>query len=295
VVLLLLALVTALLVPAAAMHVAAEKKAEETKQETLKKTQKKSTSSSKTTAKTAKTAKAAKKKTVTPPAPVAAAKVDASYFQGAVFIGDSRTQGLQLYSGLTTPRYLCAVGATVASIYNDSKVKTSSGKVPIMTALHQAAFSKVYIMLGVNELGWVYSKTFTNQYAKVIKDIRAINPDAKIVLQSILPVSAAQEAKHGYINNERIAAYNKLIEKLAADNSCTYLKRGGGGHRVRRLSGRFPHGGRSAPEQARLPALEAVSRGPSPELTVRFSIKKELRLIGRSSFFDCQKQLFSLP
>jgi hypothetical protein len=223
VVLLLLALVTALLVPAAAMHVAAEKKAEETKQETLKKTQKKSTSSSKTTAKTAKTAKAAKKKTVTPPAPVAAAKVDASYFQGAVFIGDSRTQGLQLYSGLTTPRYLCAVGATVASIYNDSKVKTSSGKVPIMTALHQAAFSKVYIMLGVNELGWVYSKTFTNQYAKVIKDIRAINPDAKIVLQSILPVSAAQEAKHGYINNERIAAYNKLIEKLAADNSCTYL------------------------------------------------------------------------
>lgn len=217
IVLLLLALVTALLVPAAAMHVAAEKKAEETKQETLKKTRKKAASSAKTVAK--KTAK----KPVTPPAPVAAAKVDASYFQGAVFIGDSRTEGLQLYSGLTTPRYLCAVGATVASIYKDSKVKTAAGKTPIMTALRQTSFSKVYIMLGVNELGWVYSKTFTNQYAKVIKDIRAVNPDAKIVLQSILPVSAAQEAKHGYINNERIAVYNKLIEKLAADNGCTYL------------------------------------------------------------------------
>lgn len=226
VVLLLLALVTALLVPAAAMHTAAEKKAEQAKQAAVEKTSVKRTaavksSAAKTSKKTAK--KTQTKKPVTPPAPVAAAQVDASYFKDAVFIGDSRTEGLQLYSGLTTPRYLCAVGATVASIYNDSKVKTASGKVAIMTALRHASFKKVYIMLGVNELGWVYSRTFTNQYAKVIKDIRAINPDAKIVLQSILPVSAAQEAKHGYINNERIATYNKLIQKLAADNGCTYL------------------------------------------------------------------------
>lgn len=226
VVLLLLALVTALLVPAAAMHTAAEKKAEHAKQAAVEKTSVKRTaavksSAAKTSKKTAK--KTQTKKPVTPPAPVAAAQVDASYFKDAVFIGDSRTEGLQLYSGLTTPRYLCAVGATVASIYNDSKVKTASGKVAIMTALRHASFKKVYIMLGVNELGWVYSRTFTNQYAKVIKDIRAINPDAKIVLQSILPVSAAQEAKHGYINNERIATYNKLIQKLAADNGCTYL------------------------------------------------------------------------
>lgn len=217
-VLLLLTLVTALLVPAAATHVAAEKRAAESRREETQKAREKSADASKSAVK-----KTKKKKTVTPPAPVAAAKVDASYFQGTVFIGDSRTQGLQLYSGLTTPRYLCAVGATVASIYQDSKVKTASGNVPVMTALRQASFSKVYIMLGINELGWVYSKTFTNQYAKVIQDIRAANSDAKIVLQSILPVSAAQEAKHGYVNNERIAVYNKLIEKLAADNNCTYL------------------------------------------------------------------------
>lgn len=222
IVLLLLALVTALLVPAAAMHSVAAKKAEKIKQEEIKRTEKKSRSSSKSTAKTAEK-QPGKKKPVTGPAPVAASKVDTSYFADAVFIGDSRTQGLQLFSGLTSTHYLCAKGATVASIYDDSKVKTASGTVPVMTALRHISFSKVYIMLGVNELGWVYSKTFTDQYAKVIKDVRDINPDVKIVLQSILPVNAAQEAKHGYVNNERIADYNTLIKKLAADNGCTYL------------------------------------------------------------------------
>lgn len=232
IVLLLLAMVMALLIPAAAMHSAAAKKAEKTgrpKQEETKKTVGQKPKAQTGKRKNTKTSAAAqlkkqtKKKPVTGPAPVAATKVGADYFTDAVFIGDSRTQGLQLFSGLTSTHYLCAKGATVASIYSDSKVKTASGAVPVMTALHHISFSKVYIMLGVNELGWVYPKTFTNQYAKVIQDIRAMNPDAKIVLQSILPVSAAQEAKHGYINNERIAEYNALIQKLAADNGCTYL------------------------------------------------------------------------
>lgn len=227
IVLLLLALVTALLVPAAAIHSAVKKKAadEKEKQQEIRQAEKKNASGSlpESAAKKSVKKKTEKKKTVTDPAPVAAAKVDAAYFTDAVFIGDSRTQGLQLYSGLTTARYLCAKGATVASIYDDSKVKTASGTVPVMTALRQLSFSRVYIMLGVNELGWVYPKTFTDQYAKVVKDIRAIEPNAKIVLQSILPVSAAQEARHGYINNERIADYNARIQKLAADNSCIYL------------------------------------------------------------------------
>lgn len=227
IVLLLLALVTALLVPAAAMHLAVKKKEadEREEQREIRQAEKKndSGSSSESAAKKSAKKKMEKKKAVTDPAPVAAAKVDAAYFADAVFIGDSRTQGLQLYSGLTTPHYLCAKGATVASIYTDSRVKTASGTVPVMTALRHLSFSKVYIMLGVNELGWVYPKTFTDQYAKVIKDIHTIAPNAKIVLQSVLPVSATQEAKHGYVNNERIADYNTRIQKLASDNSCTYL------------------------------------------------------------------------
>jgi hypothetical protein len=149
--------------------------------------------------------------------------VDDSYFSDAVFLGDSRTEGFSLYSGLTTGRYLYAVGATVESVFTKPTQETAAGKVPIMDALAGMEFSKVYIMLGINELGWPRTETFHDQYAKLIDRIREIEPDAEIVLQSILPISAKQDAKGSYINNKRIGEFNAVIEQLAEEKDCTYL------------------------------------------------------------------------
>jgi lysophospholipase L1-like esterase len=153
----------------------------------------------------------------------AAAPVDDTYFDDAVFVGDSRTEGLHLYSGLQHGQYLYAVGATVASVFDKATEKTSGGKVPILDALAKKKFSKVYIMLGVNELGWPRISDYYEQYGKLVDRVREINPDAAVVLQSLPPVSAQQEAKHSYVNNERIAQFNQQIQALAKEKNCTYL------------------------------------------------------------------------
>ncbi len=127
--------------------------------------------------------------------------VEDTYFDGAVFLGDSRTEGLSLYSGLKTGYFYTAVGATVAEQDCD----------------------KIYIMLGINELGWSKVKTFHDQYAKLVDRVRADHPEAKIVLQSIPPVSAKQEAKKTYVNNARIAEYNGVIQALAEEKECYFL------------------------------------------------------------------------
>ena len=41
---------------------------------------------------------------------------DEDLFSSAAFVGDSRTEGFQLYSGLEVGAYFCAVGATVQSV-----------------------------------------------------------------------------------------------------------------------------------------------------------------------------------
>ena len=41
------------------------------------------------------------------------APVDDSYFADAVFVGDSRTEGLRMYSGLTGAKFFSEVGLTV--------------------------------------------------------------------------------------------------------------------------------------------------------------------------------------
>lgn len=151
------------------------------------------------------------------------APVEDTYFEDAVFLGDSRTEGFYLYSGLKTGQYLYAVGATVESVFSKPAWKEPTGKVPLLDALADTECGKIYLMLGVNELGWTKMENFHDQYARVIDRIREDHPNAEIVLQSILPVSAKQEAKGTYVNNERIGEYNKVIADLAAEKDCHYM------------------------------------------------------------------------
>ena len=150
--------------------------------------------------------------------------VEDTYFDGAVFLGDSRTEGLSLYSGLKTGYFYTAVGATVESVFSKKNFETEGGeKVPLLDAVAEQDCDKIYIMLGINELGWSKVKTFHDQYAKLVDRVRADHPEAKIVLQSIPPVSAKQEAKKTYVNNARIAEYNGVIQALAEEKECYFL------------------------------------------------------------------------
>lgn len=148
--------------------------------------------------------------------------VEDTYFDDVLFLGDSRTEGFHLYSGLKTGSYLYATGATVESVFTKS-VNTPVGKLPMLDALARMDCGKIYVMLGVNELGWNKVETFTGQYAKVIDRLREDHPDAEVVIQSILPVSARQDAKGTYVNNQRIRTFNEAILALAEEKDCAYV------------------------------------------------------------------------
>ena len=148
--------------------------------------------------------------------------VEDTYFEDAAFLGDSRTEGFHLYSGLKAGAYYYSVGATVESVFS-KKVETPAGKMPLLDAMAEEGCGKIYVMLGVNELGWSKTETFHDQYAKVIDRLRSDHPDAEIILQSILPVSAKQEKKKTYVNNGRIAAYNEVIFQLAEEKDCAFV------------------------------------------------------------------------
>ena len=150
--------------------------------------------------------------------------VDLSYFDNAVFIGDSRMEGFKLYAGLGNASYLTSVGATVDTVSTKATERLSSGaKVSIMDALAQKSFTKVYLMLGMNELGWVYPDLFAEHYGALIDQIRQIQPDAVIYIESILPVTQAKDDEGYYVNNERINQYNELLMELAEEKEVWYL------------------------------------------------------------------------
>jgi hypothetical protein len=150
--------------------------------------------------------------------------VDETYFNDAIFIGNSRTEGFILYSGLANATSYTSRGLMVNTVFTDRVINMNGKKISVMAAVRaNPNFSKVYIMLGTNELGWVYSNLFINKYAEIIDALQAINPDALIYVQSILPVTNSKSAKDKIFNNPKINQFNALLSKMAAEKKIYYL------------------------------------------------------------------------
>ncbi len=145
------------------------------------------------------------------------------WFDDAVLIGDSRTEGLENYDGLGDATYYAVKGLMVDTVYTKAAVKVSGKKLTVMQALQRKNFGKVYIMLGVNELGWSSFDTFLKDYGKVVDDVKKYQPGARVYLQSILPVSAKKSASTTIYTNEKIVHANQAIRRLAQEKKVKYL------------------------------------------------------------------------
>lgn len=156
------------------------------------------------------------------PVPLSA-PVDNSYFDDAVFIGDSRTEGLITNTGLTGTTAYTYKGLMVDTAFTKPVIRRGENKVSVMDALKTTAFSKVYIMFGVNETGWPYNDVFIEQYGKIIDAVREINPDAVIYVQEIIPVTNQISATHSYIRNGKIAEFNRLLRQMSQEKQVYFI------------------------------------------------------------------------
>lgn len=145
-------------------------------------------------------------------------------FENTLFIGDSRTEGLLLNTGLTEATFYAVRGLSVSNIYTKEFLRTadSSEKITIMKALEGKQFRKIYLMLGVNELGWASDQAFIDCYAKLIGDIQTLQPEAEIVIQSILPVTKEKSDNDDIYNNENIYRFNGLIQTMTEELDVIY-------------------------------------------------------------------------
>lgn len=149
-------------------------------------------------------------------------QVDQSYLDDALFIGDSRTDTLRLYAGWDNATYYVKTGTNVWEILS-LKVKVGKKTMTIEQALKKKKFGKIYIMLGINEIGTGSAKDFYKQYKSVVKRIRELQPDAILFVQSIMHVTAKVSDSDKTVTNERIDARNKLLAKLADNDMIYYI------------------------------------------------------------------------
>ena len=150
-----------------------------------------------------------------------------SWFDDAIFIGDSRTEGLFLYSGiaeLTKATPYAIRGFTTFDIQGNEKFKSGSKYVTAIEKIKENPnFSKAYINLGVNELSPGGSEDFIKRYDEIVCAVLEASPSARIIIQSIIPLTSFQSSQSSYVNNENTKEFNDALEKYADEKGFLFL------------------------------------------------------------------------
>lgn len=152
--------------------------------------------------------------------------VENDYFQDAAFIGDSRTDGFLIYSGIGCGENLTSNGLSIFKLEEKKALTIDGKKYTMLEALARKQYGKVYISLGVNELGYYDDQGFYDAYCRAIDSIRASQPNAVIYIQGLIPLNEDVIASTGgasYLKNDHLLIYNDLMKKAAEEKQVVFL------------------------------------------------------------------------
>ena len=62
-------------------------------------------------------------------------------------------------------------------------------KITVEEALSEKQFAKIYLMIGINEMGTGTVESFMKAYGEAVQHLQELQPDAVIYLQAIMKVT----------------------------------------------------------------------------------------------------------
>ena len=140
----------------------------------------------------------------------------------ALFIGDSRTVGLMEYAQIDNADFFCGVGMSVFNIHKKAVAVPGVGKISLENLLNSKKFSRIYIMLGLNEIGYSFEKII-EKYNELIAFVEEREPDAAIVIQANLHITKDRSDNDKNCNNKAINKLNNALSELADNKGIFYL------------------------------------------------------------------------
>ena len=152
--------------------------------------------------------------------------VDRSWFSDVWFLGDSLTQGMQMYeNGLPNAHFCAYKGVGPNAVVNGATCKRADGVAEIpMDVLAAQQPRALYILLGTNVLNRDddYS-SFLTYYRLMLDMVSQSLPNTTLYVQSITPVRPEVREKHPGLYKERLCQINDELAAIALEKNCIFL------------------------------------------------------------------------
>ena len=139
---------------------------------------------------------------------------DESFFDDALFIGDSRMVSSAYYARLGKADYFTDVGMNVFQMFSVTASDDNFDATDLTTLLQNRTYKKIFIMLGINECGYPMS-SLLSAYQEDIDTLKRLQPDATIYLLKVYGVSRSVAEGTSYFSPQRLQEINDGIAGLA--------------------------------------------------------------------------------
>lgn len=150
--------------------------------------------------------------------------VDNSYFDDAVFLGDSLTDGMRLVNYVNDSNIKAVVGISIERVLKEKAFELRSGNMgTAVRAVSERNPSKIYVMLGTNGIEYSSVDTLIEQYAQLIDKLKENNTGAILYIQSIPPSTSGYINSKERLSTKKIKQYNEALLKLAEEKECYFL------------------------------------------------------------------------
>jgi len=147
-------------------------------------------------------------------------RVDVSYFDDVLFLGDSLADGFKVYAGWmslknTGAGYLTQRGTTPRTFLQPkAMVDAGQGPVDVWATIEQKQPGKMYITLGTNALMGMDPVDMMDGYRQLIEKIQSASPDTVIYVTTITPTTAKTARAKPQLSHDRITQTNRLIADM---------------------------------------------------------------------------------
>ena len=161
----------------------------------------------------------------------AGAEAPQGYFDRTVFIGDSISLMLKAYCASTgalgQAQFLCAGSMSATNMLTGQilpEYPAGSGeKPPIQQSVAATGASVVYIMLGMDNMGYLGTDRALSDLTKIVANIKEAAPNVTIVMQSVTPMADSSTSYSQTLNNDVIDEYNTKLQALCQEQRWYYL------------------------------------------------------------------------
>lgn len=149
-----------------------------------------------------------------PPPPPPAGSHKSANFGNVLFIGDSRTVGLKDYADLGAADVFAENGLNVFRLFRDAVNVPRKGQVTLEGLLLANQYDKIYIMLGINEIGYNLDKVI-EKFGKALDTLQSYQPGTTIYIQANLMIQKSRSDRDSVYNNANMQYLNDHMAAFA--------------------------------------------------------------------------------